>query len=82
MIYFLDEDLVIQKSSSNTQRLQLSHPSSKQYIYICPCVQITAENIIRSYKRIRPSFKLRIIHGLTTLVKVEEDQDIITSNFH
>ena len=83
MLYDLDEDLVIQKNSSNSHQLQVRHPyCNKQYIYICPCVQITAENIIRSYKRIRPSFQLRIIHGLTTLVKVEEDQDLITSNFH
>ena len=82
MIYYLDEDLVIQKNSSNSHQLQESHPYCKQYIYICPCIQITAEKVIRSYKRIRPSFQLRIIHGLTTLVKVEEDQDIITSNFH
>ena len=77
MLYDLDGDLGIQKSSSNSQQLQLSHSCCKQYIYICPCVQITAENIIRSYKHIRPSFQLRIIHGITTLVKVEEDQDII-----
>ena len=81
MIYYLDEDLVIQKNSSNSHQLQVSHPSCKKYIYICPCVQITAENIIRSYKPIRPSFQLRIIHGLTTLVKIEEDQDINNLKF-
>ena len=76
----LNDDLSSEQNSPHDQWLPEHHHYSKQFIYICPCIQNTAENIIRSYKRVQPSFQLKIIHGFTALVKVEEDQDIITSN--
>ena len=44
----------------------------RKYAYICPCVKITAEKVIESYKKLNTSYDVEIYHKDISMINVEE----------